>query len=152
QTTYFNCKDALDLRNDAVIRKLFNKVSGYLQEEEMKVLRKPFEEHLQRAQRHFLNLEWEKAMKEFHTALEFYEEGFFPNRSVIEHKMEICRRESILESSMQKAVAVYKIQKYALSVEILLYAIKSIHRDAYTHIEHVIKMVGFLENVSRFRD
>ena len=121
-------------------------------EEELLVLKKPFEEHLQIAQRSFLNLEWEKARDEFYIALEFHEEGFIPTRAVIEHKMEICRREAILENTMGKSMELYKKQQYAASVEVLLEGIKSVNRDAYEHIEHMIQVVGFLENVSRFHD
>lgn len=152
QTTYFNCKDALNLRNDAVMRKLFQEVEAYLKNEEMKVLRKPFDAHLQKAQNFFLNLQWQDAEKEFHVALEFYEEGFLPKREVIEHKIEICRREFIMETSMEKAMEVYAVQRYAESVEILMQAIREVNRDAYHHIEHLIKIVGFLENASRFHD
>lgn len=152
QTAYFNCKDALGLRNDAVIRKLFEEVSTALKEEELKVLREPFDKHLEKAQAHFLALEWADAQKEFILALEFYEEEFSPKRPIIQHKIEICRREKILEQSMKEAKTAYKLQKYAKSVDLLLNAIKEVNEDAYDHIGKMIKLVGYLENVSRFMD
>jgi hypothetical protein len=152
QTAYFNCKDALALRNDAVIRKLFSEVSAHLKEEELKVLREPFDKHLSKAQEHFLALEWADAQKEFVLALEFYEAEFQPSREVIEHKIEICRREKILEESMNQAYKNYKLQKYSKSVDLLLKAIKEVNREAFDHIDHMIKLAGYLENVSRFMD
>ncbi len=152
QTAYFNCKDALGLRNDAVIRKLFEQVATHLKAEELKILREPFDKHLQKAQMHFLALEWAKAHQEFALALEFYEEEFTPKREVIEHKIEICRREQLLETAMEDAQTAYQLQKYAKSVDLLLTAIKEVNRAAFHHVDHMIKLVGLLEHVSRFMD
>lgn len=152
QTTYFNCKDALCLRNDAIIRKLYEEVSTFLEEEELKILRAPFLKHLEKAHSHFLALQWNAAAKEYHLALEFYEDGFNPSREAIERKISICEREHTMEESLRIAQNAYHTQNYHQMANVLLAAIKKINAEAFEQIDYAIRLTGYLEKVVPFRD
>ncbi|MCP4443311.1 MAG: WG repeat-containing protein [Aureispira sp.] len=152
QTTYFNCKDALELRNDAVIGKLYKEVSSYLDNEELKILRAPFLKHLEKAHEYFLALRWKSAEEEYHLALEFYEEGFEPTREVIEHKLLICHREHRMEESLRIADNAYNTQNYKQMANVLLDAIKEINAEAFDKIDYAIRLTGYLEKVAPFLD
>ena len=152
QTAWFNCKEALSLRNDALISKIYKEVDALLKAEELKILKLPFEQHFQNAEAFFLKLDWQNAEKEYLLALEFHEEVFSPDSVHIKQKIELCRREQQREDAMQQAMTVYKQQRYTKSADILLKAIQKINFNEYEHIEHMIRLLGYLESVERFQD
>ncbi|MCH2045095.1 MAG: WG repeat-containing protein [Saprospiraceae bacterium] len=152
QTAFYNCKDALDLRDDAIIRTLYEKLEKQLEEDKMRTLKKPFDLHLNKGHEYFLSLQWQKAEEEYHKALDFYEDGFSPKKHVIQHKIEICHREYILENSLREASLSYEKQDYGKVVDTLTQAIKDINHEAFEQIEHAIRLVGFLENAEAFQD
>lgn len=152
RAAYFNCKDALELRDDAVIRHLYEKLDRQLKEEEMRNLRAPFDKHLQKGHEYFLSLQWEKAAEEYRLALEFHEDGFVPTRQVILHKIDICRREAIMEDSVHRAEIAYRSQRYKTVVDTLMEGIKQIHHEAFSQIEHILRIVEDLEYAAPFCD
>ena len=83
----------MDLRDDAIIRKLYTEVKKYLDEEDMQEKKAPFEKYLQQGNAYFLSLQWKKGEQDYMLALEHHQKGFEPERKVIEHKIEICKRE-----------------------------------------------------------
>lgn len=152
QTCYFNCKDALDLRDDAVIRKMFDAAKKQLEVLDLKEKRAPFDRHLNKAHEYFLSLQWQKAEEQYTLALEHHQEKFTPSRKVIEHKIDICKREFILESSLQEANRLYKVQDYKKMADVLLDAVKSINHEALYQVDHAIKLIGYLQAVAPYRD
>ncbi|BDS10747.1 WG repeat-containing protein [Aureispira anguillae] len=152
QTCFFNCKDALDLRDDAVIRRLYTKVKAYLDEEDLREKRAPFEQHLTQGHEYFLSLEWKMAKEAYTTALEYHQSNFTPERKVIEHKIQICDREYTLENTLKEAARLYKIQNYQRMADLLLESIQSINHEALYRIEHALKLIGYLQNVTPFLD
>jgi len=152
QTCYFNCKDALDLRSDARIYKLYKEVADYLEKEKLEKKKAPYEKYLKRAQKLFLALEWKKAEEAFALAIEHHQEAFEPSLKVLEHKVEICHREYVLESSLNEADRLYGIQNYQRMAEVLLKGIEEINHTPFYKIDYALKLVGYLENVTAFRD
>ena len=152
QTCFFNCKDALDLRDDAVIRKLYNKVKNYLDEENLRKKRAPFDKYLTQGNDYFLSLQWEKALEQYTLAIEHYQDDFSPSRKVIERKIEICKRESTLEESLDEAERLHQIQNYQRAVDTLLAGIQSINHEALYKIDHALKIIGDLQHVEPYRD
>jgi hypothetical protein len=152
ETAFFNCKDALELRNDAQISKLFEQVSAIREEERLKHAREPFERHLKQAHEQFLKLQWHEAQKSFETALNFYESSFVPDEKTIRHKIEICRREHVWEQSLVDARQAQNGQQYAKAAHILTQAIQDINQTALQEIEHLIDLLRKLEHAIPFRD
>lgn len=152
QTCFFNCKDALGLRDDAVVRRLYNKVKTQLDEEDLQKKRGPFDHHLNQGNQYFLALEWQNAKKQYSLALENYQYNFTPNRKVIEHKIQICDREYMLESTLAEAKRLHGIQNYQRMADLLLDSIQNINHEALYHIEHALKLIGYLQNVEPFLD
>jgi hypothetical protein len=152
QTCFFNCKDALDLRDDAIIRRLYQKVKGQLDEADLKKKRAPFELHLTQAREYFLSLQWKRAKEEYAIALEYYQPNFIPERKTIQHKIKICEREETLESALIEATRLYKIQNYQRMAAVLIDSIKTINHEALYRIEHATKLIGYLQNVEPFLD
>lgn len=152
QTCFFNCKDALDLRDDAIIRKLYNSVKRKLDEKSFLKKREPFDRHLNKGHEYFLSLQWEKAQTEYSLALEHYQDNFSPSRPVIEHKIEICKREYTLEHSLKEAQRLYSIQNYQRMADTLLAAVQSINHEALYRVDHAMKLIENLQNVEPYRD
>lgn len=152
QTCFFNCKDALDLRDDAVIRRLYNKVKSQLDAADLKEKRAPFELHLTQGHEYFLSLQWKKAKEQYALALEHYQPNFTPERKVVEYKIKICEREATLESALLEATRLYKIQNYQRMANVLIDSIQSINHEALYRIEHATKLIGYLQNVEPFLD
>ncbi len=152
QTCFFNCKDALDLRDDAIIRKLYTEVKKYLDEEDMQEKKAPFEKYLQQGNAYFLSLQWKKGEQDYMLALEHHQKGFEPERKVIEHKIEICKRELTLMESIEEAERLYSIQNYKKMADTLLDGIQSINHEAFYKIDHVLKLIGYLEHAEPFRE
>lgn len=152
RAAYFNCKDALALRDDAVIRSLYRQLERRLHEEDMRVLRQPFDKHLQKGHEYFLSLQWDAAEKEYLLALEFHEPGFVPTREVLLHKIGICHRERVLEDSLRRAEIAYRSQRYRSVVDILMEGIREIHGETFERIERVLRIVEDLEHVKPFCD
>ncbi|WMX11997.1 MULTISPECIES: WG repeat-containing protein [unclassified Aureispira] len=152
QTCFFNCKDALDLRDDAVIRRLYNKVKNYLDEIELKEKRAPFEAHLTQGHEYFLALMWKKAKEQYTLALEHYQPNFMPERKIIERKIKICEREAILEFALSEATRLYSIQNYQRMAHVLIDSIQTINHEALYRIEHATKLIGYLQHVEPFLD
>jgi len=152
QTCFFNCKDALDLRDDAVIRRLYQKVKDQLDEVDLKTKLAPFELHLTQARKYFLSLQWKKAKEQYSLALEYYQPNFTPERKVIQHKIKICDREKTLESALIEATRLYKIQNYQRMANVLIDSIQTINHEALYRIEHATKLIGYLQNVAPFLD
>jgi hypothetical protein len=152
QKCFFNCKDALDLRDDAIIRKLYKEVKKYLDEEDMREKRAPFDAHLKRGNTNFLALEWQKANDQYILALEHHQDNFKPTRKVIEHKIEICKREAILENSIKEAHRLYKIQNYQRMADTLLEGVRAINHESLYQVDLALKLITYLEDVAPFRD
>jgi hypothetical protein len=152
QTCYFNCKDALDLRDDAVIRKLYKEVKKYLDDEDLQEKKAPFDKYLKQGHAYFLSLQWKKAEQEYILALEHHQKGFQPERKVIEHKIEICKRELTLQESLEEAGRLYGIQNYKKMADVLLEGIQSINHEAFYQIDHVLNLIGYLEHAEPFRE
>lgn len=152
ETAYFNCKDALEMREDAQIRKLFDELDAHVKGDEMRSLREPFDRHLKRGNDFFLNMQWEEAKTEYSQALDFFEEGFTPTKDVIAYKIETCRRESTLENAMRKVKVYYAIQDYSRIVDTLTEALRTINKDAYEYIDHVMRLIRNVEQAEAFYD
>jgi len=152
QTCFFNCKDALGLRDDAVVRRLYEKVKSYLDQVDLKEKRAPFEAHLTQGHEYFLALQWKKAKKQYILALEHYQPNFKPVRKTIEHKIKICEKEETLESALTEANRLYNIQNYQRMATILIDSIQTINHEALYRIDHATKLIGYLQNVEPFLD
>lgn len=152
QTCFFNCKDALDLRDDAVIRRLYNKVKSFLDEEDLREKRAPFEHHLKQGHDYFLSLQWLKAKEQYTLAIEHYQSNFKPDRKIIDHKIQICNREHTLEKTLQEAHRLHGIQNYQRMADVLLESIQQINHQALYYIDHALKLIGYLQNVAPFLD
>ncbi len=151
-TAYFNCKDALQMREDAVIRRLYDQLNTEIQDEEMRALREPFDRHLKRGHDYFLNMEWEEAKAEYHQALDFYEEGFQPTRDSIQYKIETCHREATLEAAMRRVRVYYAIQDYVRVIDTLTEALRDINKTAYERMEHVMRLLRTVEKAVPYHD
>lgn len=152
EAVYFNCKDALRLRNDADISKLYAQVKEALEEEKMKIRREPFEKHLEKANYHFLALNLGKAQKEFQAAIEIWEQGFEPHERILRKKIEICRREALLEEAMSQADRHYKNLEYPQLISCLMDAVQDMHRKAFRRMEETMELMELLEYAEPFRD
>lgn len=152
ETAYFNCKDALEMREDAVIRKLYDQLHAQLKDEEMRAMREPFERHLKRGHEYFLNMQWEEAKEEYTHALDFYEEEFTPARESIQYKIETCHREATLEAAMRKVKVYYAIQDYARVVDTLTEALRQINKTAFERIDHVMQLIRNIEHAEPYYD
>ncbi len=152
QTCYFNCKDALDLRDDALLRELYEQVATKLEAIRLAKNKEPFEKALRKAQAYFLALEWQKAEEFFKLSLEKYQAEFEPTEKVILHKIEICRREFVLENSLNEAERLYQTQNYQRMADTLMRGIRDINHDAFYRIDYIVHLIGLLENVEAYRD
>ena len=152
EAVFFNCKDALRLRNDAEIGKMYAQVEAMLEAEKIKTRREPFEKHLKEAHALFLRLDWQAADAAFQQALGFWEEGFEPHEKVIRHKMDICRREYRWEQALKKSDELYYELSYAPLVQNLMDAIHDINRPAFNRVRHIMDLMEMLENAEPFRD
>lgn len=152
QTCYFNCKDALGLRNDAVVRKLFKELSEQIDATKLAKTKEPFERYLKKAQAYFLTLEWKKAQVNFKLAVEKHQKEFSPTIQVIEHKIEICEREFILANSFDKAQKMYASQQYQRMADVLMTGIREINNKALGRIEYALKLIADLNIAEAYRD
>jgi hypothetical protein len=152
ETAYFNCKDALEMREDAVIRKLFDELDTAVKDEEIRAMREPFERHLKRGHEFFLNMQWEEAKEEYMHALDFFEDNFTPSRESIQYKIETCHREATLESAMRKVKVYYAIQDYARVVDTLTDALRQINKTAFERIDHVMQLIRNIEHAEPYYD
>ena len=151
-TCYFNCKDALDLRDDAVIRKLYHTVSTHLDAEQLQALKAPFDGHLQAAQTYFFQLDWAAAKREFLKALDLHQPSFIPSAATLQHKIVICEREHHLETAQAQADAFEQVQDYQRIANVLLESIESTNQKMLYRIEHALKRLRNLEEVKAFRE
>lgn len=151
-TCFFNCKDALDLRDDAVIRKLYNKVAALLEAEQLQLLRTPYEAHLSAAQAHFLQLEWMSAKAAFLKAIELHQVQFAPSIAVLQRKIAICEREYIVEEALRQAQNYEQVQDYQRVADTLLDSVQRTNREALYRIDHALERLKTLDQVQAFRD
>lgn len=152
QTCYFNCKDALQLRNDALILKLYNRVSEYLEEERFLKEKAPFETLLKKAQGHFLELDWQTAQYYFELAIEKHQPNFIPTLATIQHKIKICKREYIVENALEEAERLKGSQQYQRMANVLLESIKEVNQEAFDQIDYAVRLIDNLTNVEAYRD
>ena len=152
ETAYFNCKDALEMREDAAIRKLFDELDAQVKSDDMRALREPFDRHMKRGNDYFLNMQWEEAKTEYSQALDFFEEGFTPTKEAIVYKIDTCRREATLENAMRKVKIYYAIQDYSRIVDTLTEALRTINKDAYEYIDHVMRLIRHVEQAEAYYD
>lgn len=152
ETAYFNCKDALEMREDAIIRRMYEKLHSQFKQEEGRAIREPFERHLKRGHEFFLNMQWDEAQEEYTHALEFHEDDFTPSRESIQHKIETCHREAVRETTMRKVRQLRQIQDYAQIVESLTNSLRDINREAFELIEHTLRMMRHLEEAEPYYD
>jgi len=152
ETAYFNCKDALEMREDAVIRKIFEELDKKNNQENDKILKEPFERHLKKAQEHFLAMRWEEAKEEYTHSLEFHEPHFNPPAAELHRKIAICIRENELETTLRKVKVLNMVQNYSLAVETLAEALKHINHEAYGQLEQLLTMIRNIENAIPYYD
>lgn len=152
QTCFFNCKDALDLRDDALIRRLYETVKAHLAAEELETIQAPFETHLHAAQRYFLQLDWALAKEEFTKALELHQPAFSPSVEALERKIAICDREYTLEDALRHATEYEQVQDYQRLADVLLDSIQRTNQDALYRMEHALQRLRDLEQVQTFFD
>ena len=152
ETAYFNCKDALEMREDAVIRKIFEILDGKNTQETDKVLKEPFERHLKKAEAFFLAMRWEEAKEEYIHSLEFHEPHFIPNSAELNRKIAICTRENELETTLRKVKVLNMVQNYSEAVEMLAGALKHINHEAYSQLEHLLMMIRNIESAVPYYD
>jgi hypothetical protein len=150
ETAYFNCKDALELREDANIRALFEQLDKKFKAEDAKSIREPFDKHIKAANDFFLKMEWEAAKDEYTHALEFYEPEFSPSKESIQYKIDTCKREHALEFAMRKVKIYYQIQDYTKVVEYLSEAVREINKEAFDKIEQMLRMLRDIEQAEPF--
>lgn len=152
QTCFFNCKDALSLRDDAVIRKLYQKVSAYLEAQDWEEKQAPYKQHLKTAQAHFLDLNWLAAQAGFEKAMELHQKGFSPSLAALERKIAICQREHLLESALEKAEQKRQVQDYKRMADILLDSVQQINHEALYQMEYALKLLEDLQQVKVYMD
>lgn len=152
QKCYFNCKDALTLRNDAVIGKLYAEVALYLEQEQFNREKAPFDTVLKEAQHYFLELNWAKAKEYFELALEKHQENFLPTATAIQHKIRICEREFVLEDAIGQAQKYYHSQQYQRMANVLMQSIKEVNQESFSQIDYALKLIDYLTNVEAYRD
>lgn len=152
QTCFFNCKDALNLRDDAVIRKLYKKTSNYLETQKWEEKHAPFLQQLKTAQTHFLNLNWEAAQEDFKKAIAIHQKDFKPTIATLERKIAICQREYLMEEALKKAEDKRLVQDYKRMADILLDSVQRINHEALYQMEYALKLLEDLEQVAVFMD
>jgi tetratricopeptide (TPR) repeat protein len=152
ETAYFNCKDALEMREDAHIRELFDQLDKQAKDKDQQSMREPFDRHLKRGHDFFLNMQWEEAKEEYNQALDFFEDDFMPTRESIQYKIETCYREATLEAATRKAKIYYSIQDYARVVDTLTDALRQINKAAFERIEHVMQLIRSIEHATPYHD
>ncbi|MFK7796651.1 MAG: WG repeat-containing protein [Aureispira sp.] len=152
QTCFFNCKDALSLRDDAVIRRLYEKVSTHLDEQAWKAKHAPFEQLIEKAQAHFLDLNWVTAQQEFEKAIALHQSDFKPSLEVLERKIAICQREYLMESTLKRAEDRRLVQDYKRMADILLDSVQQINHEALYQMEYALKLLEDLQHVMVFMD
>jgi hypothetical protein len=152
QTCFFNCKDALSLRDDAVVRKLYQKVSAHLEAENWKEQHAPFAQQLRTAQAHFLDLNWLAAQTNFEKAVALHQKGFEPSVAVLERKISICQREHLMESALQKAEERRQVQDYQRMADLLLDSVQRVNHEALYQMEYALKLLQDLSEVQVFMD
>jgi tetratricopeptide (TPR) repeat protein len=152
QKAYFNCKDALNLRNDAIVGKLYEEVSNYLEQEQFNRDKAPFETVLKQAQRYFLDLDWAKAQQYFELALEKHQENFKPSVTAIGHKIRICKREFILEDAVRQSQEYYHSQQYQRMATVLMDSIREVNHESFHQIDYALQLIDYLAHVEAYRD
>ena len=152
ETAYFNCKDALEMREDAIIRKIYEVLDARNTQDNDKILKEPFERHLKQAQDHFLNMRWDEAKEEYTHSLEFHEPHFKPPKPELLRKIDICIRENELETTLRKVKIMSQVQNYSLAVETLAEALKHINHEAYGQLEHLLTMIRNIEAAVPYYD
>lgn len=151
-TCFFNCKDALDLRDDAVIRKLYNKMATKLKADQLQVLRTPYETHLHTAQAHFLQLEWLAAKAEFLKSIELHQTPFTPSIATLQRKIAICEREYMIEEALRQASDYESVQDYQRVADTLLASVQQTNREALYRIDRALDRLKTLDEVQAFRN
>lgn len=152
QRAFFNCQDALELRQDADIEGLYLHLQEKMQERKLQEQHQPFEAHIQTADHCFQRLQWSDAAAEYKAALEFYDEQFEPTRKQIDRKIEICLREDELEKAREAARKYQDQQDYQSSINRLMAAIEHIHKPAFDSIKHALKLLDDLDYAEPFFD
>lgn len=152
QTCFFNCKDALSLRDDAVVRKLYQKVNAYLETENWQAQHAPFAQYLKTAQAHFLDLNWLAAQAGFEKAISLHQKDYEPSIEVLERKIALCKREYLLEAALAEAEDRRQVQDYQRMADILLDSVQRINHEALYQMEYALKLLADLEQVAAFLD
>ncbi|MGH1338632.1 MAG: WG repeat-containing protein [Aureispira sp.] len=152
QTCFFNCKDALSLRDDAVVRKLYLKVSAYLDAQDWEEQHAPFAQRLKTAQAHFLALNWLAAQEGFEKAIALHQKDFQPSIATLERKIAICQREHLMEAALERAEDKRLVQDYKRMADILLDSVQQINHEALYQMEYALKLLEDLEQVTVFMD
>ena len=152
ETAFFNCKDALALRKDAAMDKLFAIVSK-LREEQLRGHAKiAFEQAIQKGHQAFLTLQWDKARAFFEQALANYFPSFNPDDKTIKHKIEICEREYQFELAMKQAEEAETRQQYALAAKHITDMIETVNAKALAEAKRYVDILTKLEYIRPFRD
>lgn len=145
QTCYFNCKDALALRDDAVVRRLFQRVKTQLNEAAFQEQKAPFDSYIQVADAAFLDLDWAVAKAAYLQALEHHLPNCTPSRNNIQHKIELCGREEEMEIAQREAQRLYRLQDYQRMSSLLLNHVQSIHHDSLYQMERALQLLDLLD-------
>lgn len=152
QQAFFNCQDALALRKDAEMERLYQKLQQEMEQREIQERRQPFDAHIETADYYFQGLQWANATAEYRAALEFYDARFEPKRPQIERKIEICLREEELEKARAEAQVHQSEQDYRSSINRLMAAIEKIHQPAFNQIKRSLKLLDDLDYAQPFFD
>lgn len=146
------CEDALDLRSDAEIEKLYKEVKNILHRNQLEVRIQPFHERLEKADQYLVEMEWENALEQYRAALDIFDEDFELPRKKIETKIRIALNEIRYQELKEVQEKLLKEQNYDGLITEISKALKEMYYNEFYNINLYKDRIESLKRAKAYYD